>query len=80
MARNAPAADRPDRLAAAAPAARAEITDTLPVLGPADGVRLTNDNRLQFGPQAAKLYRYAIVTLLADRHTARRRHPPLPAS
>ncbi len=47
-------------LALAAPAARAEVTDKLPVLGASDGVRMKLDARggeLRFGPKAAKLYR-----------------------
>jgi hypothetical protein len=47
-------------LALVAPAARAEVTDKLPVLGASDGVRLTLNARagqLRFGAKAAKLYR-----------------------
>jgi hypothetical protein len=41
----------------AAPAAHAEVTDKLPIVDARDGVRLTKDHQLQFGPKAAKLYR-----------------------
>jgi hypothetical protein len=47
-------------LALAAPAARAEVTDKLPVLGASDGIRLKLNARageLRFGAKAAKLYR-----------------------
>ena len=47
-------------LALAAPAAGAEVTDKLPVLGAGDGVRVTLEARgaeLRLGPKAAKLYR-----------------------
>ena len=46
-------------LALAAPAARAEVTDKLPVLGARDGVRMKLDARggRRVGSKAAKLYR-----------------------